>query len=89
MKGVAPEKVQEVENLIIETLTKVVKEGFVEDDIASSLNTIEFQVSFMNEADTLNLLASDIIFFPVARIQHRKLPKGASMDAWSHESMDL
>jgi len=48
LKGVAPEKVQEVENLIIETLTKVVKEGFVEDDIASSLNTIEFQLREFN-----------------------------------------
>lgn len=45
LKGVKPDQVEEVEKLILETLEKVVAEGFTDEDIASSMNTIEFQVS--------------------------------------------
>jgi Zn-dependent M16 (insulinase) family peptidase len=45
MKGVKKEDVAKVEQLIIDTLEKVVAEGFEADDIASAMNTIEFQVS--------------------------------------------
>ena len=48
LKGVQPEKTAEVEKLILDTLEKVAKEGFEEDDIASSLNTIEFQMREFN-----------------------------------------
>jgi len=44
LKGVQPDKVEEVEKLILSTLEKVVAEGFTAEDIASSMNTIEFQV---------------------------------------------
>ena len=44
LKGVQPE----VEKLILETLEKVVEEGFEDDAIASSLNTIEFQMREFN-----------------------------------------
>lgn len=45
MKGVKEEDVSKLETLILDTLEKVVEEGFEEDDIASAMNTIEFQVS--------------------------------------------
>ena len=45
LKGVKPENVEKVEELVMETLTKVVDEGFTEDAIAASMNTIEFDVS--------------------------------------------
>lgn len=48
LKGVPPEKVNEVEGLILEIMQKVEKEGFEDDDIASSLNTIEFQMREFN-----------------------------------------
>ena len=44
MKGVEKEDVAALEKLILATLEKVAEEGFDEDDIASSMNTIEFQV---------------------------------------------
>jgi Zn-dependent M16 (insulinase) family peptidase len=48
LKGVQPEKTAEVEKLVLETLENVAKEGFDDDDIASSLNTIEFQMREFN-----------------------------------------
>ena len=45
LKGVKPENVAAVESLILETIDKVVAEGFTDENIASSMNTIEFQVS--------------------------------------------
>lgn len=48
LKGVAPDNVPMVEDLIISTLAKVAEEGFADDDIASSLNTIEFQMREFN-----------------------------------------
>jgi Zn-dependent M16 (insulinase) family peptidase len=48
LKGIAPEKVGEVEALILDTLKKVAEEGFEDDDIASSLNTIEFDMREFN-----------------------------------------
>lgn len=45
MKGIKPENVEEVERLILSTIDKVVEEGFSDEAIASSMNTIEFQVS--------------------------------------------
>ena len=48
LKGVEPAKVEEVEKLILDTLTEVAEEGFDEDAIASSMNTIEFQLREFN-----------------------------------------
>lgn len=48
LKGVQPDKVKEAEELVYSTLEKVKKEGFAADDIASSLNTIEFQLREFN-----------------------------------------
>merc|ERR1740117_2821115 len=48
MKGVKPEDVPALEQLIIDTIAKVAKEGFEADDIASSMNTIEFQLREFN-----------------------------------------
>mmetsp|Transcript_5553 Transcript_5553/g.10384 ORF Transcript_5553/g.10384 Transcript_5553/m.10384 type:complete len:1123 (+) Transcript_5553:123-3491(+) len=48
LKGVAPENVDKVEELIIETLNKVTEEGFSEDAIAASMNTIEFDMREFN-----------------------------------------
>jgi Zn-dependent M16 (insulinase) family peptidase len=45
LKGVKAEDIPKVEQLIYDTLEKAAKEGFEEDDIASTLNTIEFEVS--------------------------------------------
>lgn len=47
MKGIQPDKVEEVEKLILATMEKVAAEGFSEETIASSMNTIEFQVRFL------------------------------------------
>jgi Zn-dependent M16 (insulinase) family peptidase len=48
LKGVKTEDVEKVEQLIYETLDKVVAEGFDDDDIASSMNTVEFQLREFN-----------------------------------------
>jgi Zn-dependent M16 (insulinase) family peptidase len=48
LKGVSPDKVGQVEELILSTLSKVADDGFADDDIASSLNTIEFQMREFN-----------------------------------------
>ena len=48
LKGVKPEDVEKVETLIIDTLEKVAEEGFTEDAISSSMNTIEFQLREFN-----------------------------------------
>jgi len=48
LKGVKPENVDTVETLIVDTLKKVVEEGFTEDAIAASMNTIEFDMREFN-----------------------------------------
>ena len=48
LKGVAPENVDKVEKLIMDTLEKVAEEGFTDDAIAASMNTIEFQLREFN-----------------------------------------
>jgi len=48
LKGVKKEDVDKVEQLIVDTLEKVAAEGFDDDDIASSMNTIEFQLREFN-----------------------------------------
>ncbi|KAL7574785.1 hypothetical protein ACA910_010630 [Epithemia clementina (nom. ined.)] len=48
LKGVASDKTKDVENLILQTLEQVAKEGFEMEDITSSLNTIEFQLREFN-----------------------------------------
>lgn len=48
LKGVAGENVEKAEELILDTLENIAKEGFSMDDIASSMNTIEFQLREFN-----------------------------------------
>jgi presequence protease len=48
LKGIQPGKTGEVEKLILDTLESVAREGFAQDEIASSLNTIEFQMREFN-----------------------------------------
>jgi Zn-dependent M16 (insulinase) family peptidase len=48
LKGVQPDKVHEVEKLILDTLAKVAEDGFTAEDIAASMNTIEFQMREFN-----------------------------------------
>jgi len=48
LKDVKPENVEAVEELITSTLQKIVSEGFSEDAIASSMNTLEFQMREFN-----------------------------------------
>ena len=48
LKGVNPEDVPKVEKLIYDTLDKVLVEGFEDDDIASAMNTAEFQLREFN-----------------------------------------
>lgn len=45
LKGVQPDQVEDVEKLVLDTLTKISEEGFSDEAISSSLNTIEFSVS--------------------------------------------
>lgn len=48
LKGVKAEKVAEAEQLILDTLSLVAKDGFAADDIQASLNTVEFQMREFN-----------------------------------------
>lgn len=48
LKGIQPGKAQDVEKLIVDVLAKVAAEGFSDDDIAASMNTIEFQVRILS-----------------------------------------
>ncbi|KAL3783234.1 hypothetical protein HJC23_001141 [Cyclotella cryptica] len=48
LKGVKPENVGKVEELVVETLKKVAEEGFSEDAVAASMNTIEFDMREFN-----------------------------------------
>lgn len=48
LKGVEKENVKAVETLILDTLIKVVEEGFTEDAIAASMNTMEFSMREFN-----------------------------------------
>lgn len=48
LKGVQEDRVAEAEQLILDTLAKVAMDGFTEDDIEASLNTIEFQMREFN-----------------------------------------
>jgi hypothetical protein len=48
LKGVKKDNVAKAEQLVLDTFTKVVQEGFSADDIDASLNTIEFQLREFN-----------------------------------------
>jgi len=48
LKGVQPDKTEQVQALILDTLNDIVKEGFSEDDIASAMNTVEFRLREFN-----------------------------------------
>jgi Zn-dependent M16 (insulinase) family peptidase len=48
LKGVKEEDVSKVEQLILDTLEKVAEEGFEAEAIASSMNTVEFQLREFN-----------------------------------------
>jgi len=48
LKGVDKENVEKVEETIVATLKKVAEEGFSDDAIASSMNTIEFDMREFN-----------------------------------------
>lgn len=48
LKGVEPENVKKVEELVVETLKKAAEEGFTDDAIAASMNTIEFDMREFN-----------------------------------------
>uniref|UniRef100_A0A7S1FV17 Peptidase M16C associated domain-containing protein n=1 Tax=Corethron hystrix TaxID=216773 RepID=A0A7S1FV17_9STRA len=48
LKGVQPENVEKVEALVLKVLEKVADEGFAEDDIAASMNTVEFSLREFN-----------------------------------------
>merc|ERR1712194_314999 len=48
LKDVQPDNVEAVETLITSTLQQVVKDGFSKDAIASSMNTLEFQMREFN-----------------------------------------
>lgn len=48
LKGVKSENTQQVEALVLSTLSKIQKEGFEEDAIKASMNTIEFRLREFN-----------------------------------------
>jgi Predicted Zn-dependent peptidases, insulinase-like len=48
LKGVQSENAKKVEELVIKTLEKVLEEGFSDEEIASSMNTIEFRLREFN-----------------------------------------
>mmetsp|Transcript_20376 Transcript_20376/g.40720 ORF Transcript_20376/g.40720 Transcript_20376/m.40720 type:complete len:1138 (-) Transcript_20376:45-3458(-) len=48
LKGIQPENVEAVEKLVFDVLKKAAEEGFAEDDIAASMNTVEFTLREFN-----------------------------------------
>lgn len=48
LKGVAPDDMEKAEKLVMDSLEKIAAEGFTDEDIESSLNTIEFQMREFN-----------------------------------------
>jgi len=48
LKGVAAENAQQIENLILETLSQLAEEGLDQETVAASLNTIEFNLRERN-----------------------------------------
>jgi len=48
LKGIAKENVEKVQQLILDTLKIIADEGFDKDDIAASMNTIEFRLREFN-----------------------------------------
>ena len=48
LKGIQAENVDKVEQLIMDTLKQVSKDGFSEDAIAASMNTVEFELREFN-----------------------------------------
>ncbi len=48
LKGIQPENLEKVETLIIETLTRLAREGLDPQTIAASLNTVEFHLREQN-----------------------------------------
>lgn len=48
MKGVQPEKLDQVETLVLETLTHLANDGLDPDTVAASLNTVEFRLRELN-----------------------------------------
>mmetsp|Transcript_15906 Transcript_15906/g.20899 ORF Transcript_15906/g.20899 Transcript_15906/m.20899 type:complete len:1105 (+) Transcript_15906:153-3467(+) len=48
LKGIKPEKVDEVEHLILETLNEIADQGFSNEAVAASINTIEFHLREFN-----------------------------------------
>ncbi len=48
LKGIQPENLEKVETLILETITKLAKDGLDPQTIAASLNTIEFHLREQN-----------------------------------------
>jgi presequence protease len=44
LKGVGLEKLEDVEHLVVETLTKIVQEGIDQETIEAALNTLEFRL---------------------------------------------
>lgn len=57
LKGIQPENVPKVEQLIYETLEKAAEEGFTDNAIASSMNTIEFSMREFNTGSFPRLLS--------------------------------
>jgi Zn-dependent M16 (insulinase) family peptidase len=97
MKGVKPEDVPKLEKLITDSLEKIANEGFEPDDIASSMNTIEFQMR-----GKFNVLSSDcVLLFDLLlghsnpfinlslRIQYWIIPKRPFFHARGNVQMDL
>jgi Zn-dependent M16 (insulinase) family peptidase len=87
LKGVAPNNTQAVETLILETLAQIAKDGFTQQAMAASMNTIEFAVrtnkTRVNKSYCV-LLQSLIEWFGIntaTGIQHWVLSKGTFLHA--------
>jgi len=48
LKGICKDNVEKVQTLILDTLKKIADDGFDKDDIAASMNTIEFRLREFN-----------------------------------------
>jgi len=48
LKGIDPKNVEKTEDLILETIAKITQEGFEDDAVKASMNSIEFQLREFN-----------------------------------------
>ena len=94
LKGVVPDNVDKVEELIVETLKKVAEEGFTDDAIVSrELFFIHYYVQNVTDTHCSSLyiigLVNEYDRVSDEGIQYGRFPQGTCIDVRKHAAMDL